>query len=75
MASFVIGDGVRVIDGLAKGRSGVIRRTSRQSKGYRRPIFWVELAPGEQHAFHDEELEWTGMHHPATQVSRRAGEP
>lgn len=71
MASFVIGDDVRVVEGPAKGRHGVIRRTSRQSKGYRRPIFWVELARGEEHAFYDEELQWTGSH----QVEAREVQP
>lgn len=54
----VVGDRVRIVAGLAGGRSGVVKRTVRQRKGERKAIFWVELAPGEEHAFFREEFQW-----------------
>lgn len=54
----VVGDRVLITKGLAEGRRGVVRRTTRQRKGERKAIFWVELGPGEEHAFFRDEFVW-----------------
>jgi hypothetical protein len=60
MVPVIVGDRVRIVSGLATGREGVVRRTQRQRKGERKAVFWVEVGPGEEHAFFREELTWTG---------------
>lgn len=54
----VPGDVVRVVKGITTGRSGPISRMQRQAMGDRKVILWVEVAPGESHAYHAEELDF-----------------
>lgn len=54
----IVGDRVRVVGGPCEGRTGVVVRTTRQRKGERKAIFWVEVGPGEEHAFYRDELAW-----------------
>ena len=74
-APVIIGDRVRIVTGPCEGRVGVVRRTQRQRTGEQKAIFWVEVWPGETHAFFRDEFVWDGHLHDesAAQVSRKAG--
>lgn len=72
MIPVIIGDRVLIATGLCLGRRGVVKRTQRQSKGEKKALFWVELGPGEEHAFLREEFVWDGHVYESGQAPRPA---
>lgn len=56
----VVGDRVRIVRGLYAGRAGVVMRIQRQTKGERKVIYWIEVAPGERHVFTRDAFNWAG---------------
>lgn len=53
VAPLVVGDRVKVVQRIGLGRVGEIVRVT----GTQRPIYWVQLAPDEEHAFWASEIE------------------